>query len=415
MGDALLTPARSRRGRTWPVALASALASCGGGPAPTELGGAAASWVEPATPEADGVVEEPVQWIPAHQGEDGRWSAAGFDRWRMPDRPPGLDPGLGQPHHDVAVTAMAARAIAGTGHTVRTESHPGRALAWAIAWLRSVQRAEGALSDRAAPLWATNHALGSLALTAAADAVEDDALRQSARRAVDFYVRSRANGERAWRNERGPGGLPPFAWMAFSARESRDRAAPRALPTPGPVEARDAAEVDAWLEAARAEDDGPGRLGLALYLRSAPGGAWRSEAVVVAAAARLAARPPAWDPEGKDVDLAGWWLATEGLYRVGGETWKTWNAALRAAVVDSQRMDTTSWDFKGSWDPVGDWSGEGGRVFSTAAAALTLLVYYRYDRVLGTADGLAAGATRPQRSVPSPFAGLPERRIGTCR
>ncbi len=33
---------------------------------------------------------------------------------------------------------------------------------------------------------------------------------------------------------------------------------------------------------------------------------------------------------------------------------------------------------RGSWDPTGRWSPQGGRVYSTALAVLTLEVYYRY-------------------------------------
>ena len=41
-------------------------------------------------------------------------------------------------------------------------------------------------------------------------------------------------------------------------------------------------------------------------------------------------------------------------------------------------MQKTAGDEAGSWEPNGMWGGYGGRVYSTATAALSLEVYYRY-------------------------------------
>jgi hypothetical protein len=48
-------------------------------------------------------------------------------------------------------------------------------------------------------------------------------------------------------------------------------------------------------------------------------------------------------------------------------------------VVGAQRRDG---NFAGSWDPVGVWGEDGGRVYSTAMLALTVQAYYRYARLL---------------------------------
>ena len=36
----------------------------------------------------------------------------------------------------------------------------------------------------------------------------------------------------------------------------------------------------------------------------------------------------------------------------------------------------------GSWDPIGAWGEDGGRVYSTAILVLTLEAYYRYSRLV---------------------------------
>jgi hypothetical protein len=69
------------------------------------------------------------------------------------------------------------------------------------------------------------------------------------------------------------------------------------------------------------------------------------------------------------------------MWRVGGEAWKTWEAALKTAVVDSQRQDGDYGHYLGSWDPVDVWGAEGGRVAATAMLAMTTEFWYRYDCV----------------------------------
>jgi hypothetical protein len=63
------------------------------------------------------------------------------------------------------------------------------------------------------------------------------------------------------------------------------------------------------------------------------------------------------------------------MFRAGGEAWKRWNAVVRDTIVKLQRHEACP---RGSWDPDGKWGHEGGRIYATALAVLTLEVYYRY-------------------------------------
>ena len=78
------------------------------------------------------------------------------------------------------------------------------------------------------------------------------------------------------------------------------------------------------------------------------------------------------------------YYVAQALYQVGGEPWKAWNTAMEPAIIDHQRKDG---DQRGSWDPVGAWGGEGGRIYSTAMGVLSLEVYYRYSRLFSTRRG----------------------------
>ena len=60
-------------------------------------------------------------------------------------------------------------------------------------------------------------------------------------------------------------------------------------------------------------------------------------------------------------------------------TWKKWLAALTPAVIQTQRQDG---NYEGSWDPVGVWGEDGGRIYATALMVLTLESHYRHIRLV---------------------------------
>jgi hypothetical protein len=90
---------------------------------------------------------------------------------------------------------------------------------------------------------------------------------------------------------------------------------------------------------------------------------------------------PEWDESSGSIDMYYWYYGSLALFQVGDEPWKAWNKAMKSAIVDHQRRDG---DECGSWDPVGPWGREGGRVYSTAVCVMCLEVYYRYVRLFGT-------------------------------
>jgi hypothetical protein len=66
-----------------------------------------------------------------------------------------------------------------------------------------------------------------------------------------------------------------------------------------------------------------------------------------------------------------WYYATLALYHLQNEDWQRWNSAVKRELLHRQAND-------GSWDANSVWGSSGGKVYSTALAALTLEVYYRY-------------------------------------
>jgi hypothetical protein len=78
-------------------------------------------------------------------------------------------------------------------------------------------------------------------------------------------------------------------------------------------------------------------------------------------------------------DTYYWYYATQVMFHMGGDRWKTWNARLHPLLVESQ---TAEGPLAGSWhpqQPVPDkWARYGGRLYVTTMNLLSLEVYYRH-------------------------------------
>jgi len=67
-----------------------------------------------------------------------------------------------------------------------------------------------------------------------------------------------------------------------------------------------------------------------------------------------------WEPTTGDIDFYYWYYATLSMFQVGGPRWDKWNAALKIACIDHQRLnkDQLRVRFRGiRFDP---WSRAGG-------------------------------------------------------
>ena len=166
-------------------------------------------------------------------------------------------------------------------------------------------------------------------------------------------------------------------------------------------------EVAGWVAADR-EERTVGRVAAGLLARAVTDAGWRKGPDVETALAWLSEHAPVWEPTGAGVDLAGWYLATVACREAGGDAWNSWEKALRVSVIAYQRMDGGLCLTGGSWDPIGVWGAEGGRVFSTATCGLICLIYYG-------GSPLREQHPRPLLDAPPATDPLPERRYPTCR
>jgi len=84
-----------------------------------------------------------------------------------------------------------------------------------------------------------------------------------------------------------------------------------------------------------------------------------------------------------------WYYATLAMHQMGGRYWRAWNEKIKTMLPENQRVDPPA--LAGSWDP--DTAVlNGGRLFSTSLAIMTLETYYRFSPLVANADADTAPA-----------------------
>jgi len=333
-------------------------------------------------------VAKALAWLALHQTEEGYWDADGFDRVHGCDCDGKGSGWHGEPvpcPFDREVTALALLAFLGAGHTHRDgpyREQVGRALAWL--------RGAGAGGTLFGEAYATQ------AFAEAFDLTGDTELRDAAAAGVAALLEAR-QPRGAWRYFRAAvSDVPTTTAAVVALRVAEDASlevdgaykAPALALLDGLVD-RETGRVDYLPEAAKlGYTPTTANAASALLVRSRLGQA-RDQPEVALSLKALAKRRPKWSIKYKRMKVQGvervvqigylehyyWWHGTEALVRLGGPDWRSWNAALKKALLPHQEKEGHS---AGSWDPEGTYGKVGGRVFSTALCALMLESYYRY-------------------------------------
>jgi hypothetical protein len=366
------------------------------------------------TPQRD-AVEHALRWLAAHQSPDGGWEAEGFPRWCDGKPAAGSGPdGKGKAQYDVGVSGLALLAFLGAGYTHRDEGPFGKVVQSGLRYLKSVQDAEGCFGHRSSGHFVYNHAIAALAMVEAYGMTGAAIYRGSAQKGLDFIALSR-NSYNAWRYGVKPGenDTSVTGWMMMALKSAKlvnaaEVLAGRAPPLQLDEDAFDG--IRSWIE--RMTDPETGRVGYTtrgsgparlpdMVDRFPEGKSESMTAVGMLARVFLGENPkgsdpitkgaqlcvkalPTWNPNDGSIDMYYWYYGTLAMFQVGGDPWKKWDAAMKTAIVDTQRLDGDYCMYKGSWDPLDPWKDDGGRVYSTAALAMCLEIYYRYPMVVGT-------------------------------
>ncbi len=304
------------------------------------------------------------------------------------------------------MTGLALLAFLGAGYTNRSEGPLGKAVARAAAWVSGQQDADGAFGARGDAGFGADHVLATLAMSELYGMTGSRRFAEPARRAVDLVRRAQLPGG-AWPTNL-DGTSPDDGltfWAAFAlfsplAIDEADRQAGK--PPSFGLDRASVVDALAHLDGVLARGgDAPG-LTLAPWggrgtvassphgllagvtlLRASLVGDARTHEGLRAAAERLASSPWRATPDGSATDIVRAYLTTAALFRVGGPSWAAWERSMATPAWRTQRLDGTTGDARGSWDPVGPGAADGGRVFMTALHVLVGEISYRYDKVYG--------------------------------
>ncbi len=339
------------------------------------------------TAETEAAVKAALKWLADNQAADGRWDAQAHGAGKETNVLGRDRQGAGS-RADTAMTGLALLSFLGSGHThldgpYRDDVRRG------LEYLMRTQAADGNLGGKAAMFeFMYCHAMATCALSEAYGMTRDQRLREPLERAIGYTLAAQDPKGGGWRYKPGDAGDTSQLGWQLMALKSAELAG-----IPVPDKTRQG--IIRYLQSISAGKYG----GLASYR---PGEqttrSMTAEAMVCWQFLGLAREHPACNEAGDYLlgELPGegtynlyyWYYATFSMYQLQDVYWQRWNEALRSTLLSLQVKDGP---LAGSWKTNDLWGGHGGRVYTTALAALTLEVYYRF---LPLYSGVSFGENR---------------------
>lgn len=336
--------------------------------------------------DTEAAVEEALRWLALNQSQDGSWDAARFGAGTEREPLGEFRAHTGR-HADTAMTGLALLAFLGAGNTHQSGTYREN-VTRGLEFLMREQMPSGDLSgkslrgDARAIQFARmySHGMAGLAVAEAYALSRDARLRGTVENAVTYTLSAQNPRTGGWRYSvrigGDPGDLSQFGWQAMllsSAQSAGISLAPNTTQ-----------RLETFLNLVQSGDAG----GLAVY-RPVPGQRPTPAMTAEALACRLllgirlnetasleAKRYLLSNlPDSQNENLYYWYYATLAMFQFQDASWNRWNDSLKRQLVSSQ---ISTGAYRGSWEPSGLWAGYGGRVYSTAMAAMCLEVYYRY-------------------------------------
>lgn len=355
--------------------------------------------------ESEAAVNDGLEWLARHQAEDGHWGPDCLHNHANSrcESDPQCTPGGGQ--FAVAQTGLAILAFQAGGHFHDNQRKYSDHVRRGLDWLVRQQQNDGSLyqahSGTRHRHFMYEHGIGAFAL-AEANAVgvatrpgAPTPYREATERALRYIQRIQHNdgGWRYTESKDEGGDISVTGWQVLalkSGKEARLDVSPECV-----------AGVERFLNSCRLERTGrtaytvrrefisEATTGVGMLIDQMFLGQGDSE-LVKNGAEFLAKKADGFDKSTKleesflrqfsprdEDDYYLLYNCTLAMFQHGGQPWKRWNDVVRNRLVARQlkgdRCD------RGSWTPDSRWGGQGGRVYSTALAILTLEVYYRYQ------------------------------------
>jgi hypothetical protein len=325
------------------------------------------------TKQSEDAVMRGLRWLAAHQRDDGSWH---FDHAMGGGCQYCSHPG----NHgsSIAATGLALLPFLGAGQT-HTRGEFTETVRKGLDYItkRMVVTPLGGDLQDGITLYAQG--IATLALCEAYALTGDRSLHRPCVEAVTFIVNAQDKNGGGWRYVPGqPGDTTVTGWMLMALKSGQLSY----LPIPAEVQKR------AWKYLDSVQDDSGAAYGYQGPSREEPtmtaigllcrmyGGWPRRHPSLMRGVRTLSRKGPSSN------DMYYNYYAAQVLRHYGGEEWIAWNEVLRERLIRTQATEgheSGSWYFK---DKNGD---QGGRIYNTAMAVLTLEVYYRYLPIYGAA------------------------------
>jgi hypothetical protein len=334
---------------------------------------------EGGTPESEKAVARGLEWLAAHQNEDGSWSLSPSKRCKheacgtvFADSPE-------------TATALAVLPFLGAGHFPGDDGPYRKTVESALAWLQSRVAKSGQVIPNDAPMHfhMYAHAIVTIALCEATAIKPDGTWAPAAKRAAQYIVSAQNREDGGWRYFPGDAGdTSVFGWQLMALRSAR--IAGMNVPKSTMTLSR------RWLTNARAATDGslyayqPGRpaspvmTAEALLCRQLLGDGQKSRGMARGTATVLQNLTNTIESR----NYYYWYYGTQLMHNTGGKSWSRWNPMIREKIIAEQIIGASAGHASGSWQPgepgFDRWGRTGGPIMQTSLGLLTLEVYYRF-------------------------------------
>ena len=320
-------------------------------------------------------VDAGLIWLAKAQEKDGHWDCKAWD---------------GGGNYDVGMTGLALLSYLGAGYT-HTKGRYKDVVSRGLEWLRTRQQPNGSFGCQTF----YEQGIATMAVSEAYGMTRSEGLRSVAQKAVDFIVQSQPEhgGFRyAGAVDKASGDMSVTGWqiMAIKSAICSELSVPmQAMERSREFLKNTLRESGGSAYLVSQAEATPAMSAIGMLCREFLGGNYDAE--INAAANYLMEQQKKAGAAGaaggqKDVlvsDLYYTYYSVLAMFQMGGEYWVQWNKWFRDPLVKLQEtkniLDGRGRFVRGSWDPKDTmWGAQGGRVFSTAMAVLSLEVYYRF-------------------------------------
>ncbi len=305
-------------------------------------------------PETESAVALALEWLKRNQSKDGSWNH--------------------RSGHTTAATGAAMLAFLGWGAKHNEPGPYQQTLSSAIDWMLSVEK-NGDLRYRGNMY---DHGIAAIALMEAYNLTKDERLRAPAERILAFTLKAQNPTSGGWRykphredpSEKGDLSVSGWQMMILKSARLGGMTVPE----------------EAFTKA-RKFLDGVGVDGKGFQYR--PG--WKPSSAMIAeglfceqmlsAGVKNSKMEQCLSliqtqlPSQNRVDYYYWYYGSLAMRQAQGQDWHSWNNKLKPILLRKQIQRGNN---RGAWEPEGKNAKAAGRVVTTALAALSLEVYYRY-------------------------------------